>query len=95
MGQTDRQTANRKPDTVPGGDNTSKVPKVFAEFSGMVLGYRGGGGERRVRTVCLGGDSGLEPAGGKGASPQVTWVKYFFRLGVAAEALGQGGHCAG
>lgn len=63
---------------------------MCAEFSVMVLGYGGGEREGGVRTVCLGGDSGLEPAGRKGASPQVTWVKCFLRLGVAAEDPGAG-----
>lgn len=55
----------------------------------MVLGFGGGGGEG-VRTVCPGGDSGLEPAGRKGANPTGYSVKCFVRLGVTSEALGQG-----
>lgn len=55
----------------------------------MVLGFGGGGGEG-VRIVCPGGDSGLEPAGRKGANPTGYSVKCFVRLGVTSEALGQG-----
>lgn len=64
--QISRQTLNRKPDTVPGVDQRDPKCVHGVQCGGVRVQGRWKGG---VRTVCLGGDSGFEPAGRKGASP--------------------------